>query len=307
MLVSMAEHTLDPNEQVYDHRVPGLVTVQKVTFNRGQANPPGVWVEDAEVGSIMIVIQAPADDRTPADKMGYRIRIAGGVLPEAGMVPVHDVRAIVNAQGERYLVLYWNDGATNVHEPVSLILSVAAVDLGGNVGGRTYLAACDPPAPEAPVDVLSYDPAHLQIKDEEPNGWLLEGSSRMKMFASQEDALNGLAVARRYRGHGFVGRNNARPNRRDYIVEYWTGSSGLPWQALSKTDRISFHASKLFGAYLGADGWSIRDGASMLLTVDNANDAAQIMQVMQAYRWMCFIGRDNHRPDRKAYIMTYWE
>jgi hypothetical protein len=63
---------------------------------------------------------------------------------------------------------------------------------------------------------------YLKIVDEGPIGWLLtDGSSRMAIYATREDAEEGLRVAKLYTRQCFIGRDNTRPNRKDYIVEYW--------------------------------------------------------------------------------------
>lgn len=308
MLITMADHQLDPNEQQQDTRAPGLVGIRSVRVTRGRSSPPGTWVEDSEIGSVVVELVPPADDRTPADRMGYRIRLAGGNAPGAAMIPPQDVRAIAFSDGVPFLVFYWNDGATDSHPPMRLILSIAAVDLAGNVGPRRYVAACDPAVAMPGPDELPYDPAALRVVDEGASGWLLsDGRSRMVMLASEEDARNALAVVQRNSRQGFVGRDNRRPNRGDYIFHYWTGRSGVSPKPLTKTDLLPFDPANLFAHDLGARGFRIQDGSHAMLLADDAGDAAAMMQQMQPYRRMGFIGRDNTRPDRKRYIMTYWE
>lgn len=81
-------------------------------------------------------------------------------------------------------------------------------------------------------DEIAYNPRTLRIVDEGVNGWLLtDGRSRMKMFDTKEDARNGLRVARRYTRQGFIGRDNPRPNRLDYIIEYWAGDGTVNFTA----------------------------------------------------------------------------
>jgi hypothetical protein len=71
-------------------------------------------------------------------------------------------------------------------------------------------------------DCISYDPGSLSIVDEGPNGWLLtDGITRMHMLDSEADAEAALAIAKRHSAHCFIGRNNTRPNRLFYIMEYW--------------------------------------------------------------------------------------
>lgn len=308
MLIAMQKHQLDPQEQRNDSRKPEAPQLGAVHVTRGRANPPGVWVEDSDVGSIILDVTPPADNRTPADSMGYRIRYAGGRIPGANLIPTDDVRALRRPDGTHYLVLYWADGATNTQDPFQLILSIAAVDLGGNVGPCSCIAVGDPPVGRAVRDELAYDARALRIVDEGAQGWLLtDGGSRLLMFDDVQDARNGIAVAQRYRRQGFVGRNNHRPNRRDYLFFYWAGDSGLPHAALTKTDAIPYNPDAAIAVDRGALGWQIQDGASMLALADHAADAAAMLEVIKRHRRVCFIGRDNHRPNRKDYIMTYWE
>ncbi len=71
-------------------------------------------------------------------------------------------------------------------------------------------------------DCLPYDVGSLQIVNEGEKGWLLtDGRSRMLVLDNKEDAEAALALAQRHKAHCFIGRNNRRPNRCSYIVEYW--------------------------------------------------------------------------------------
>lgn len=158
------------------------------------------------------------------------------------------------------------------------------------------------------VDELPYYPGRLRIVDERSRGWLLtDGVSRMKMFDNKEDARNALRVARRHNRHGFVGRDNPRKNRIDYITEYWAGHSGLPYEPLTKTDAIPYNPNNVVAEDLDAKGWRIRDGNHWMLLAHDMNDALAILRIVERHTRMCFIGRGNKRPNRKSYIMTYWE
>ncbi len=158
------------------------------------------------------------------------------------------------------------------------------------------------------VDELPYHPTRLRILDEGAKGWLLtDGVSRMKMFDNKEDARNGLCVARRHNRHGFVGRDNPRTNRIDYITEYWAGNSGLPPMPLTKTDCIPYSPNNVVAEDLDAKGWRIKDGRHWMLLAHDLNDALAILRIVERHTRMCFIGRGNKRPNRKSYIMTYWE
>ncbi len=74
----------------------------------------------------------------------------------------------------------------------------------------------------AAEDCIPYNSRNLQIRDEGPNGWLLtDGSSRMLMLDNQQDANQTLALVKQNTMQCFIGRGNNRPNRQNYIVEYW--------------------------------------------------------------------------------------
>lgn len=158
------------------------------------------------------------------------------------------------------------------------------------------------------VDELPYNPNRLRIVNEGNKGWLLtDGRSRMKMLDNKEDARNALRVARRHTCHGFVGRDNPRSNRIDYITEYWAGNSRLPYEPLTKVDCIPYNPNNVIAEDLDAKGWRIRDGNHWMLLAHDMNDALAILRIVERHTKMCFIGRGNHRPNRKNYIMTYWE
>lgn len=157
-------------------------------------------------------------------------------------------------------------------------------------------------------DEIPYNPRTLRIVDEGAKGWLLtDGVSRMKMFDNKEDARNAMVVARRYTRQGFVGRDNSRQNRIDYITEYWIGNSGLPWEPLTKVDAIPYNPTKVVAEDIDADGWRLKEGNHWMLLAHDLNDALAVLRVVERHTKMCFIGRNNHRPNRKSYIMTYWE
>ena len=156
-------------------------------------------------------------------------------------------------------------------------------------------------------DCLPYNPRNLRIVNEGANGWLLtDGSSRMLMLDSRADAGKAFALARRHTAHCFIGRDNRRPNRKDFILDYWTGVSGLPTSVSRGEDCIPYNAGTLQITNEGASGWLLTDGSSRMATLDNRADAEQAQGVASGFSRQCFIGRDNNRPNRKDYIVHYW-
>jgi len=77
------------------------------------------------------------------------------------------------------------------------------------------------PGPVSGEDCIGYNRSGLTIQ-QEPGDWLLtDGNSRMEIYTSQAAAVRGLRVAQAHRFQCFIGRNNQRPKRSDYIMEYY--------------------------------------------------------------------------------------
>lgn len=158
------------------------------------------------------------------------------------------------------------------------------------------------------VDAIAYDPARLVVVDRGALGWMLtDGRMSMRLFDNAEDARNGLRIARRHNRQCFVGRDNPRTNRRDYLLEYWDGHSGLRPEPLTRTDAIPYQPANVKAVDLDAQGWRIHEGDHWMLIAHDMNDALAMLQVVERHSRLCFIGRDNKRPNRKDYIMTYFE
>lgn len=70
-------------------------------------------------------------------------------------------------------------------------------------------------------DCIPYDPNGLAI-EESLTGWtLVTGTSRLVILDTEADAQAVLTIARRHKALCFIGRQNKRPNRLAYIVQYW--------------------------------------------------------------------------------------
>ena len=71
-------------------------------------------------------------------------------------------------------------------------------------------------------DCISYNPNNLSLINEGANGWLLtDGASRMFMLDNSSDAGMAKQIAENNTKQCFIGRNNTRSNRQNYIVNYW--------------------------------------------------------------------------------------
>jgi hypothetical protein len=178
----------------------------------------------------------------------------------------------------------------------------------------TATATAGPARLEASVltDCIPYDPASLSIEDLGDLGWRLVSSTSAMLLADDlDDAQKALALAQLHSQRCFIGRDNDRPDRFRYIVTFWTGESGsivaIPDGAILGEDCISYDASNLSIEDLGDLGWRLNSGSIAMVLVDNQSDATKVMTLASHYGEQCFIGRDNSREDRLAYIEDYWK
>lgn len=157
------------------------------------------------------------------------------------------------------------------------------------------------------MDCIPFKADRLKIVNEGSAGWLLtDGFSRMAMLATEADARQALALVRGYTAHCFIGRGNTRPNRNDYIVAYWTGTSGLRIAYPSPEDCVGYAPKKLRIVDRGSRGWELTDGAAHVAWLDNETDARRALALAQGYTRRCFIGRNNTRPDSTSFVVEYW-
>jgi hypothetical protein len=191
-----------------------------------------------------------------------------------------------------------------------MALAATSVGLLAGCGGRPPV---DPPPPPPPTtnltrDCLTYKTAALRIENLGPTGWrLTDGYQAMAVVDTQQDAEQALALARQGNQQCFIGRNNQRPNRMDYIVEAW-GVTNPPLDPLPQAeDCIPYNTGALRLVDLGASGWRLTDGVASMLVLDNPTDAQEALTLARRYRQQCFIGRDNTRANRSDYIVQYWK
>ena len=156
-------------------------------------------------------------------------------------------------------------------------------------------------------DCVNYDPAPLKITSDRNAGWVLtDGSNNLLTLDNESDAQQALSLARRYKSHCFLGRGNTRPNRSDYIIEYWEAPTRAP-TVIDAEDCVRFDAGALRIAESGAQGFVLTDGRSRLLAADTRKDAQKAWDIAQKHSMLCFIGRGNRRLNQRDYIVQYWK
>lgn len=176
------------------------------------------------------------------------------------------------------------------------------------------ISASRPALSVAPEDCIPYNPTNLRIV-EQTNGWQLVeevagGRRLMATLDNQADAGDALALAKRHTAHCFIGRDNTRPNRLDYILRYWNGGSDIQ-TVIVQRDCIFHNPEKLEVVREGNDWFLIEVGDSFIhymKTLASERDAHVSLNLARRYTSSCYIGRNNSRgPQRRSYILQYWE
>jgi hypothetical protein len=171
-------------------------------------------------------------------------------------------------------------------------VAVAAPAIGTGGGGGT-------------PDCAEYDPAALKVVADKALGWTItDGSSTLLTLDNDTDARKALALARRFRGHCFLGRGNTRPNRSDYIIEYWVAPTSVP-TVIDAEDCVAYDRASLRIAEAGAAGLTVGDRTARLFSADTKADAQKVWEVAEQHNALCFIGRGNRRPNQRDYIVQY--
>jgi hypothetical protein len=71
-------------------------------------------------------------------------------------------------------------------------------------------------------DCIPYNPNNVEVVATGGHWTLVEGGTHyMVALDSRADALIALQIVKQHSQFCFIGRDNNRSNRRDYIVEYW--------------------------------------------------------------------------------------
>jgi MYXO-CTERM domain-containing protein len=138
-------HVVDPAMQATDQTAPMLKPLDAPTVARGFA--PGACSGSAsscdDIGIIQVFPNA-TDDMTAADRIGYRLTLAAGVLPSGLTLPAD---AIDLEPGYPYLRLTWVDGASDNQDAFEFTLAIVAIDLAGNESTPQAIVVGDGGAP----------------------------------------------------------------------------------------------------------------------------------------------------------------
>ncbi|MBA3454905.1 MAG: hypothetical protein H0T42_17585 [Deltaproteobacteria bacterium] len=128
-------HALDPVFAA-DTVAPSAVTATSLIERADEGDGGGCGTPKCGGGGTAVYLSVAAtDDRTPKDRLGYRLTLAGGQLPSGLSLPTTPV---LSSYGELRLRLPSDAGA------FAFDLEIRAIDLNGNVGPATVIAVANP-------------------------------------------------------------------------------------------------------------------------------------------------------------------
>lgn len=162
-------------------------------------------------------------------------------------------------------------------------------------------------------DCISYSPpiAVFPNTADTPESWVAgSGSSSAHLDLGLGDTLvdanNMVAVLQRYSQLCYIGRDNLRPNRLQYILKYQRSPTGQQ-TVIAPQDCLAYNPGALTIVNEGTSGWAVMSGATQVALLDTSLEAAVALSVAQGFSNECFIGRQNTRLNHYDYVMEYWQ
>jgi hypothetical protein len=160
---------------------------------------------------------------------------------------------------------------------------------------KTARPSASPTAPSrwpSPEDCVSYDPAHLAVHYEAGVFVVSDGATEVARLQGDPHSNvgeKGIALARRYREHCFLGRGNIEG---DYVFDYWRSPTGAHTTIPDEEDACSpYDPTNLQLEDLGAGGgWRLKDHDHVLHLFADDSDARGGLLVASMYHEICFVG-----------------
>src|SRR5262245_1538114 len=195
-----------------------------------------------------------------------------------------------------------NDAAPNAPTgpTPTTVESPTTVDTPPDASGPSGPGQAPPSRPAAPAwpsneDCVSYNPANVTVHYEAGIYSVNDGSQvvmRVSGGPGETVGEKGLALAKRYRRHCFIGRDNGREDENAYVFDYWRDLSGMtPAIPGQEDDCRGYDRNNLTVDDMGGGhGWRVRDDDNVLHVFDNESDARNGKLVLSKYRQICSIG-----------------
>jgi hypothetical protein len=215
-------------------------------------------------------------------------------------------RTVIWTTSDATVVTVGGDGRVTAKAPGSATITAMA-DNQTATADVTVPALAAGETPAGTDDCVAYDPAALRVVNEKGAGWgVSDGSKDVTTLDNQTDAQRAYALARAYKRHCYLGRANTRPDRSEYVIEYWDNPTGLPL-TIDVEDCRRYQPTALRIVEVSGKGWALTDGKQTLTMADTQGDAKHAWDIARANGQLCFIGQGNRRPNHRDYVVQYWK
>lgn len=177
---------------------------------------------------------------------------------------------------------------------------------GGGSGGGSGGQASDWPSPE---DCVAYNPNNLTKKYEAGIWTINDGNTQvMRLHGGPSENVGdkGLALAKRFKSHCFIGRNNQREEKYSYIFDYWRNSSGINTTIPDQEEDCSqYERGNISVDEMGDDAYRVKDHDHVLHGFDTKTDAEKGKVVLAKYNQICFIGNSDDNDTQGQELVNY--
>jgi hypothetical protein len=178
-------------------------------------------------------------------------------------------------------------------------------------GGQKTTAKPQTPADDwpSPADCVSYNPANLTVAFANGAYTVSDGGKKVLTVSGYSGDNTGdqaLALAKRYKKHCYIGRDNNREDHNQYVFDYWRNPSGVKTTIPGEDDMCSdYDRGNLTVEDMGdGNGWRVKDHDHVLHLFDNGKDAHAGDIVLSKYDQICQIGSGSDEDDNLRYV-TY--
>jgi hypothetical protein len=161
----------------------------------------------------------------------------------------------------------------------------------------------------SPEDCITYNPNNL-TKKYEAGIWTINdgGTQVMRLHGGPSDNTGdkGLALAKRWKSHCFIGRNNHRDEKYSYIFDYWRNSSGINTTIPDQDQDCSpYNRNNITVDDMGDGAYRVKDHDHVLHGFDTKQDANNGKLVLAKYSQICFIGDSSDYDNQGQELVNY--
>jgi hypothetical protein len=192
------------------------------------------------------------------------------------------------------------DKPTSVAGPAPVVSSVVSSSPGPVT---THGTPTSTPAPSwpSPEDCITYNPSTVTSHYEAGIYQISDGSHvimRLHGGPGENLGAQGVALAKRYKRHCFLGRGNSREEHGEYVFDYWRDTTGSN-PSIPDENCSDYNKNNLTVEDMGSgNGWRVKDHDHPLQLFDNESDARNGKLVLAKYSHICHLDEGYDGLDR---------